>query len=318
MYSRENYQQAKEIIAGRKAEAESIAEMRNAEVRARYPRIAEIDAELTRTGLDLFKIACKGQDIEPLRRRNQELVTERRRLLADYGLGEDYTDIKYTCPICHDTGYEMTKVCKCLKEMVIRMNIRSSGMGALIDRQSFDNFDLSWYAADPEHLATMQENVAAAKRFVERMGTQCESLLLMGTTGTGKTHISSAIAGEALNRGFDVVYDSAQNIVDAFADDRFRGGYRSTESRGEKYNECELLIIDDLGAEFVNQFTVSALLNLLNTRQSRGLSTVISTNLPPKQLMERYEPRIYSRLLGSDFKILVFKGRDHRIFGGGL
>ena len=315
MYSRENYQQAKEIIAGRKAEAEAIADMRNAEVRARYPKIAEIDAELTRTGLALFKIACKGQDIEPLRRRNQELVAERRRLLADYGLGEDYTDIKYTCPICRDTGYEMTKACKCLKSMVIRMNIKSSGMGALIDKQSFDNFDLSWYATDPEHLATMQENVAVAKRFVERMGTESESLLLMGTTGTGKTHISSAIAGEALNRGFDVVYDSAQNIVDAFADDRFRAGYRNTESRGEKYNECELLIIDDLGAEFVNQFTVSALLNLLNTRQSRGLSTVISTNLPAKQLMEKYEPRIYSRLLGSDFKILVFKGRDHRIFG---
>ena len=245
-----------------------------------------------------------------------ELVAKRRKLLSDYGLGEDYTDIKYTCPICKDTGYDMTRSCKCLREMVIRMNIRSSGMGALIDRQSFENFDLNWYANDPEVRATMEENLAVAHRFVERLGVECDNLLLMGTTGTGKTHISSAIAGEALKRGFDVVYDSAQNIVDAFADDRFRAGYRTNESKGEKYNECELLIIDDLGAEFVNQFTISALLNLLNTRQSHGLSTVISTNLPAKQLLEKYEPRIYSRICGSDYRILVFKGRDHRIFGG--
>ena len=314
MYSRENYREAKKIIEDRRLSAEAEADLRNAEVRASYPEIAEIDRELTGTGLALFKIACAGGDIEPLKRRNQELVAKRRSLLSQLGLGEDYTDVRYTCPLCKDTGYRGSTVCKCLKEMVVRMNIRSSGMGHLVDKQTFDNFDLGWYAGDERAYKVMQSNVAAARAFAEGLDTVGGSLLLLGTTGTGKTHLSSAIAGEALRRGFDVVYDSAQTIVDAFADDRFRSGYRQTESRSEKYNECELLIIDDLGAEFVNQFSISVIYNLLNLRSNRGLSTVVSTNLSAKELLEKYEGRIHSRLIGGDFRVLQFMGRDHRVF----
>jgi DNA replication protein DnaC len=87
----------------------------------------------------------------------------------------------------------------------------------------------------------------------------------MGKTGTGKTHISTAIAREIIARGFDVIYDSAQNIISDFETDKFRSGYGQTEMRSEKYLECDLLIIDDLGTEFISQFTVACLYNLLNT-----------------------------------------------------
>ena len=77
--------------------------------------------------------------------------------------------------------------------------------------------------------------------------------------------------------------------------------------------ECDLLILDDLGTEFVNQFTVSCLYNLLNTRINRGLATVISTNLSPEELSSKYEDRIYSRIVGCDSKILRFLGGDKRL-----
>lgn len=314
MYSRENYQEAKRIIEERRVSAEAEADIRNAQVRSSYPAVAEIDKELTGTGLALFKLACAGGDIEPLKRRNLELVAKRRALLEEYGLGADYTDVKYTCPECKDTGYKGSTVCRCLKEMVVRMNIASSGMGTLVDKQTFENFDLEWYADDARAYALMKNNLGAARSFVEGLDAIGGNLLLIGTTGTGKTHISSAVAGEALKRGFDVVYDSAQTVVDAFADDRFRGGYRQTEPKADKYNECELLIIDDLGAEFVNQFSISVLYNLLNLRINRGLSTVVSTNLSAKDLLEKYEGRIHSRLIGGDFRVLQFVGKDHRIF----
>ncbi len=314
MYARDNYRTAKEIIEGRRLSAIATADARNEEVRALSTEIAEIDKELTKTGLRLFKIACAGEDIEPLKVRNQELVAKRRALLVTLGLPEDYTDVHYACKRCSDSGIDGSRVCACLKEVLVRMNIESSGMGKLIEKQSFDNLDLEWYRTSEEDYKRMAHNVKVAREFAENFGKGADNLLLIGSTGTGKTHLSTAIAREVIARGFDVLYDSAQNIIAAFEDDRFRSGYGQHESASEKYLECDLLIVDDLGTEFVNQFTVSCLYNLINSRQNKGLSTIISTNLSAEELAGKYDGRIYSRIVGCDYKVLFFKGRDHRVF----
>ncbi|MBR2342768.1 MAG: ATP-binding protein [Clostridia bacterium] len=314
MYTRENFALAKEEIEKRRLAAIAEADARNLELRARSPRIAEIDAELTKTGLTLFKIACSGGDLAPLRERNEALMKERREVLISLGLPEDYTEVHYSCPKCRDAGFVGTKMCSCLREIFFSKNLASSGMGRLVDKQSFDNFDLAWYAGSEDEARRMKTNVDTARRFAEGFGTHRDNLLLIGSTGTGKTHITTAIAKEVISRGFSVLYDSAQNIVSAFENDRFRAGRDRSEPESDKFLECELLIIDDLGAEFSNQFTVSALYNLISTRQNRGLSTIISTNLSAEELAGKYDGRIYSRIVGSDYRVLFFSGRDHRIF----
>ena len=314
MYSYANYQKAKEIIENRRTSAIATADARNEEVRERSETIAKIDSELTGTGLLLFKTACAGGDIEPIKKRNLELVAKRRAELVRLGLGEDYTDVKYTCKECSDSGFIETKMCTCLKEMLVMMNIESSGMGALIDKQSFDNFDLEWYNTDEATYKRMARNFRVAKDYAENFGKKCANLLLLGKTGTGKTHISTAIARTVIAKGYDVLYDSAQNIVSVFEDDRFHSGYGEHERRSDKYLECDLLIIDDLGTEFINQFTVSCIYNLINTRQNRGKSTIISSNLSADELGTKYEGRVYSRIVGCDYTVLLFAGNDHRVY----
>ena len=315
MYSHSNYQKAKEIIESRRTSAVALADSRNEELRRTSPEIREIDAELTGTGLLLFKTACSGGDIEPIKRRNLELVAKRRATLVTLGYPEDYTDVKYVCAKCSDTGAVGTKTCSCLKELLVKMNIEASGMGKLIDKQSFDNFDLEWYKTNDEDYRRMAYNLKTARTFAESFGScGASNLLFVGNTGTGKTHLSTAIAKEVISRGYDVLYDTAQNVVAAFETDRFRSGYGEKESVSDKYLECDLLILDDLGTEFSNQFTVSCLYNLINTRENRGLSTIISTNLSAEELAGRYDGRIYSRIVGCDYKVLFFHGRDHRVF----
>lgn len=315
MYSRENYRLAKEEIENRRKRAVATADERNAELRLKYEEIRVIDEELTGTGLQLFKIACSGGDIAPLRARNEELMARRRRILVGLGYPADYTDVQYTCTACSDTGFVGTKMCKCLKELLIMKNIQSSGMGRLIDKQSFENFDLNWYRRGGANFEQMERNLKLARSFAENFGARHDNLLLIGPTGTGKTHLSTAIARVVIHQGFDVLYDSAQNIIAAFENDRFHSGYGQREQEADKYMECDLLIIDDLGTEFVNQFSVSSLYNLINTRQNKGLSTIISTNLSAVELATKYEGRIYSRIIGSDYKVLVFSGEDHRVNG---
>lgn len=314
MYTRENYALAKAEIEKRRLDAISTAEERNADLALESEEIRNIDKELSKTGLLIFKTACDGGDIDAVRARNTELQEERRKILVKLGYPEDYTAVHYTCKDCSDTGFVGTKMCKCLKQLLITKNIQSSGMGNLIDKQSFDNFNLDVYKNNPDVLARMERNLKFARAFADNFARHHDNLLLIGTTGTGKTHISTAIAKAVISQGFDVLYDSVQNIVNDFERDKFRSGYNS-EQTSDKYNECDLLIIDDLGAEFITQFSVSALYNLINTRQNKGLSTIISTNLSASELAGKYEGRIYSRIIGADYTVLRFEGDDRRIMG---
>ena len=315
MYNYESYTKVKAAIEQRRQDAIAAAESRCELVRAESEEIAEIDRELSRTGLELFRIACAGQDLAPLKARNRELQARRKQILVSLGYSEDFTDVHYTCEKCSDTGYtnKGQTVCSCLREALIKESIAASGIGRLINEQSFDNFDVEWYRRSPDNYDRMRANLAAAKNYVKNFKNKRGNLLLIGTTGTGKTHISTAIARDLIHQGYDVLYDSAENIFSDFEQDRFRSGYGPYEPKAEKYLRADLLIIDDLGTELTNQFTISCLYNLLNTRHNRGLATVISTNLTPDQLEMRYEDRISSRLIGRDTQILVFVGDDHRI-----
>ena len=320
MFTREIHGIVREIIDTRREHAEAIATERTERLHRESRELREVDGELSKTGLLIFRAALSGSDLSPIRKRNEELLTKRREILASLGYPEDYTEPKYTCPSCQDTGkLESGKSCSCMKELLRIETIKASGIGRLIEKQSFENFDLEWYGKGSKAYSTMQENYNFCKKFAESFdGTKGSTLVFIGNTGTGKTHLSTAVAKTVIEKGYSVLYDSAQNIIHAFEEDQFgKDKYRFSkepyEPKAEKYLSADLLIVDDLGTEFSNQFTVSCLYNLLNTRQNRGLSTVVSTNLSPDELSSKYEGRIFSRLVGSDSTILLFVGKDHRL-----
>lgn len=313
MYGFDNYRKVKDEIEKRRLAAIATADSRNEMLRMQSGEIDAIDRELVKTGLSIFRAACDGRDITPIKERNQALVKQRGEILVSLGYPEDYTEVKYSCTLCSDTGISDGKMCSCFREALLRENILSSGIGNLIDRQSFENFSLDGYDEDSREV--MNANLIIAKRYAETFSKDSKNLLLIGPTGTGKTHISTAIAKTVIELGYEVIYDTVQNIMSAFEEDKFRSGFGPYEPKAAKYLECELLIIDDLGTEFISQFTLSALYNLLNSRMNKSLPTVISTNLDRSSLEKLYEDRIFSRIFGSDTFQLTFDGPDHRVNG---
>ncbi|MCQ2385468.1 MAG: ATP-binding protein [Clostridia bacterium] len=280
------------------------------------PRGEEIDRELSQTGLAIlgavFGKAGDGvsvtEAVNRMRTKNIALQEERRKLLLSLGFPGNFTDVNPVCPLCRDEGYTDKGMCGCMRKLLVEEGYRSSGLGSLPDRQGFDNFSLSFYKG---YESAMAKTLDTARRFAEDFDTTHANLLFIGGTGLGKTHLSTAIARRAIERGFDVVYETTQNIISDFEYDRFKSGYGTEAEKSKRYFDADLLIMDDLGAELTNQFTVASLYNVLNTRLNQGKSIVISTNLGQQGLVERYDERIASRLFG-EFYPFLFRGVDVR------
>ncbi|MBE6997896.1 MAG: hypothetical protein E7427_06975 [Ruminococcaceae bacterium] len=140
------------------------------------------------------------------------------------------------------------------------------------------------------------------------------NLLLQGGTGLGKTFLSGCIAKTVSEKGFSVVYLTAQEAFAAFEEQKFSRDAETYAAASEKVKRIlrsQLLILDDLGTEMTTGFTQSALYNIVNTRLTERRQTIISTNLDDKALAARYLPQTTSRISG-EYDTLLFMGEDIR------
>ncbi len=318
-YSKENYAKIKQNYQDKALQAEKDAETRKRIACISHPDLGAVEKELSHTGMKIMRAALEGKEgleerLNVLRDENTALLKKRAELLRVYGYRDDYFMPWYDCDICNDEGHVDGKMCICMKKALAKATFESSGLSALAKKQSFDNFSLEYYNTVKEEYDGMVHILGYVKGYAKGFSDSGNgNLLFCGGTGLGKTHLSTAAASVIIQKGYDVVYDTAVNIFAAFEHDRFERSYNSEEpSRSAKFFDCDLLIIDDLGVELTNQFTISCLYNLINTRLASDKSMIINTNLTHKELITRYDNRIVSRLLG-EFVPFVFKGKDIRM-----
>lgn len=319
-YSREIYLKAREELQRRRSTAESERNRRHDEICLQFPEILEIEREMARTGAEAVRAIGMGQDatkyIEKISKANLGAQKMRESILLENGYPKDYLEIHYTCPDCQDTGYNGQNACSCYFELVKKYAFDEVSKGTPLSLMSFDSFKLDYYplTKDPDSGLVPREHMSNIFSFCQMYANdfslKSKSLLLLGRTGLGKTHLSLAIAGEVSKKGYSVVYDSAQNILNKIEKEHFRRSESSSDTLSAVC-DCDLLIIDDLGTEFQTNFTLSAIYNIINNRSLTSLPTIISTNLGHKGLTEKYGERIASRIVGEYFT-LGFCGNDIR------
>ena len=281
----------------------------------RFPEIRQIDTQISDLAENFAQSFTKEHvmSFEEYRRKLAELRTEKEALLKCYRIDPEMLQMQYRCPDCKDTGYIDNEKCHCFKQRIIDEMYQQSNLREILKAENFSTLSYRYY--DAENMEKMQIAIETCKNFTENFDKTFENILLCGTVGIGKTFLSNCIAKEVLDKGHSVLYLSAFQLFDLMAKNSFSGNGPKDTDVAKQYPhifESDLLIIDDLGTELANSFTMTGFFLVINERILRKKSTLISTNLSPEEILTTYTERCASRII-SNYTMLKLSGSDIRL-----
>lgn len=276
------------------------------------PLLYEIDRQLTKIGSGAAMMALSGdlESLNKIKENSQELLNQKNEILASAGIG----NLKPECSICSDKGLVNGKYCDCVKTLAKKLILEDLSRVTPIKKCTFKDFNLNFYPDTPDSNGIIPQKVMTsvfkmAKDYCIHFPKNAKNLLFMGGAGLGKTHLSFAMAYDILDKGYGVVYGSAQNLFSEIEKEHF--SYSGSTEKLDALLNSDLLVIDDLGTEFLSSFSQSLFYNIVNTRILNGKPTIINTNLSFKEIEDRYTPRISSRFIGN-YEMIKFIGNDIR------
>lgn len=292
---------------------------RKDEISEKYPEIIDIDNKIQKLSLKMALAVLKSSDSDKTLNDFKEAITDLRikkcEMLVEKGYTPEYLTMHYHCEKCKDTGFIGSKKCSCYKEKLIKLYYKDSELENVIQKNNFDNFDLSLYTSHRigDEKFSPRKNIENILEYIQteyipNFSSISTNLLFYGNPGSGKTYLSYCISKDILDKGFLVVYKTSEELIQNLRDIRFN----NNSNLESLLIECDLLIIDDLGAEHLNEFSITELFNLLNRKILNNKKMIISTNLSLSDIVKNYTERISSRLLGN-FKLFKFYSEDIRI-----
>lgn len=134
----------------------------------------------------------------------------------------------------------------------------------------------------------------AAEMVVREPGQRFNPLYIYGGVGLGKTHLLNAIGNRLLEKGYKVLYCSAEqftnDLVNAIRD-------RTTDQFRAKYREIDALLVDDIQFIVGKESTQEELFHTFNHLHATDKQVVFTSDCPPAEL-PRIEERLRNRFEG--------------------
>lgn len=192
-----------------------------------------------------------------------------------------------TCPICQDKGvvYEKNergvpvkiRECECVKQDWYKSLIIKSGLKEKLEECTFESFEVD------------NDNLKYAKQVAIDYVTdeKAKALLLLGKSGTGKTHLATAVCGKLLNDYKQpILYVRYRDLMQ-----ELKGLTLDLEERNrflDRYKQVKYLYIDDLFKNIDMRYLTERqyIFELLDYRYSKHLNTIITSEYTIKQLLE--------------------------------
>ena len=285
------------------------------EIYRELPQLQKLDQTIAQKNIAMIRAGVLQKNPQERQRLEEEiagLLKLQRQVLLENHLDESIYRPQWDCSLCEDKGYlEPGVLCSCYQKERLEELFLRSGMPEAMRQFTFDNFETKLYADGED----MEKKVAWCRQFVQdilqKQAGQC--LFLTGDVGRGKTHLSAAIANAVLANGNTVLYRRASDLFDLIRQYRYEESRQLCSEMLEQLRSCDLLVIDDLGAERTTDFVIEQLVLILEDRNYQNKPWIINSNLDLNQIKEYYTARTSDRILERARVFKLVKEKSSRV-----
>lgn len=246
------------------------------------------------------------EELDEITGQMRELSAQLSEALKKIGMTPDDLSPRYSCSLCRDTGIYGTGYCTCFKKRLAELKKQNIG----IPVESLPSFREDTLEKEPKLQQTYEKMMQFCRRFP---GVEKRNLLFTGSTGGGKTYLAEMIAREIADRGYSVIVISAFSLNQLLL--KHHTDFDDSRPSLDPVIECDLLVVDNLGTEQIyKNVTKEYLLSILSERIAGQKHTIVTTNLNPQEILNRYGDRFYSRLMDKRIGIAIqFPSLDLRL-----
>lgn len=185
------------------------------------------------------------------------------------------------CPLCAGSGWRTVPgaaergVTRC--DCQLRARADALLAGARIPRR-YEHCELSNFDFEGPQLNLAPARMAAC-RFVEEYPVDKTGLLLVGTIGTGKTHLAVGILkGLIREKGIPCLFYDYRELLKEIQNS-YNDSVQTTElGLLRPVFDAEVLVLDELGAVRPSEWVWDTVSLILNTRYNDSRTTIITTN----------------------------------------
>lgn len=204
-------------------------------------------------------------------------------------------DKHYDCEICKDEEWifnletNSARPCKCREAKLYKKIIESCGITESFLQKNFDNYNVT----NKQTEAAYKTAKDYASTFNIIKGTKNNSIALVGQVGSGKTHLTIAIANELMKNNIGVRYMQYREDIPKIK--RVATDEEEYTKEINKYKNATVLLIDDLYksaisrgqyGEYLNDADKRIIFEIINYRYFKGSPIIISSECSMKQIIE--------------------------------
>ena len=222
----------------------------------------------------------------------------------------------YKCHKCRDLTFIIkgsdAYPCECRAIRQCEDILNKSGIGVEFRKKRFDNFEFDKSIATVKGYKNATGYVGS---FLENENTRNNSIMFLGQVGSGKTHLSIAIANELMDSGISVIYMGYRDVITRVKQNMMDSEYYHKVMN--RYKNARVLLIDDLFKGKVTDSDINIMFELVNHRYFNNLPVIVSSECVVEKLLD-IDEALGSRLIEmSRANVVEMKGRElnYRIYG---